>query len=196
MLRKALVALVAGLVSSVLVLSSAAAGTKNPTGVISCTLSGGTLSLSPWLTNTASTATVAMAISGAGPCDNSGVIGGKAPITDMSITYSATLDTGATCADALPQTVPSSTSFQITWQYRKSSNKLKTVAVTTGELTALAVGFLGDWGVFLAPDPGGAFADSLIRLEVFFDGVAASSACATVNGWTSSTLTGGTLEAG
>jgi hypothetical protein len=135
-----------------------------------------------------------MAISGAGSCDNSGVIGGKAPITDVSIAYSATLDTGATCADALGLTVASS--FQITWQQRKSSNKLKTVGVTTGVLYALAAGNLGDWGVFLLADPGGAFSDMAIRLEVFFDGDAASNACATADGWTSSALTGGTLETG
>jgi hypothetical protein len=192
MVRKVFIALVSGLVMSVLVLSGANAATTNPTGVISCTVTGGTISISPGLTNTPSIATVSLAISGAGTsCDNSGVTGGKAPITDFSFAYSSTLDS-ATCSDAIQSTTAST--VQITWQNRKSNGKLKTVAVTTGQVGALFNANLGTWAVLVVPDATGAFADMGIRLDVLFDAIPASNACATVNGWTSSTLSGGAVE--
>jgi hypothetical protein len=89
----------------------------------------------PPITNTASTK--GLKIKGKGTlsnCDNTGVTGGKYPITDGLLTLSATLPAGASCANV----------FDLGWQKIKFGVKWQGVNPKNGKLATVATTKLTD----------------------------------------------------
>jgi hypothetical protein len=119
---------------------------KVPSGPIFCPVAG-TITFKKPLTNTPSTKTVTMKVAMTGSsCDHSNVVGGKAPITDVSVTETDSLSVGATCNSLTAGAKAGK--IVVKWQARKpTTNKPFTVASNSAPDTNVHI-FVNGGGVF------------------------------------------------
>ena len=119
----------AAVLCAVLVCGSPAdAGVGAPAGTVNCTIAG-SLTLKTPLTNTPSTKTIKVkGLATASSCDDSGVTGGKAPITGAAIKINGKIPVGATCAWLTSPTF-GKTKIQVKWQGLNPQSKVMTVSV-------------------------------------------------------------------
>lgn len=106
-------------------------GTKPvvPVGNVVCPWISGTAKFAKPLKNTPSTKPVKLTLKLTGSCDGSGVVGGKAPITDVTVNATLQLEAGATCSLA-PYAASKPQKLQVKWQGRNARNKPIMVATT------------------------------------------------------------------
>lgn len=170
-----------------------------PMGAISCPLTGGTITFSKPLTLSPNSKLVRMRIKATGTgCDSSGVVGGKAPITDVEITGTVPLGPGAACIDReLAQGKPAK--FQVKWRGRNAKNKPITVGTSSTSVSAMDFSLITQLGLGLnaVTNEKKPFANQRLYLwiEVAEDLVTQGIACAFDKGLKTLHIVGGTATA-
>jgi hypothetical protein len=157
--------------------TAAAVAASLPSGTIGCTVVGdidkpsGTFRLRfrPPISATPSTGRIRVTTYMKGTCDNSGVTGGKAPITEVRAHLVGSLKAGTSCATLTTAPVFTKLRLQIKWATVGSDNRLRTVAKSS-------VNFVdADWdadleGLVLTSAPiKGAFGGSTSTVRISID---------------------------
>lgn len=193
--RIALVASAATLAFASLGIGAANGAVPPPTGKIHCTLSG-TATLTPALTSTPSTKAIKLKATGTlSACDNSGVTGGKAPITAGTIKVSGSIPVGQTCLGLLTP-VLGPTKTQVKWQGLNPAGKPMTVAVDKTTVASITLSFTPiGFKLVSAPITKGAFSsapNNTITSNVVLDeGANLLTDCNSPTGLTTMAFTGG-----
>ena len=185
----ALVAATAAAVSAATSLSGTIACDVNPTSVLQ-------IALRPSLTNSAPSPTrVVVKIPMSGICDDSGVVGGNAPITHVDARIRARLEAGSTCATLLSPGFPYG-KLQIKLKWRSfDGTRFKTVGASATHLSGGTYDAGSESIVFTAEIFRGAFAGSTSTIKLKLqDPALLSGSCPPIEGvnWISggeSTLT-------
>jgi hypothetical protein len=172
--RVVLFAAVAALSLSALGVAPSGATPNRPTGTISCTyLNGGHGSRL-----LVSKKAVALLVqSRESSCDNSGVTGGKAPITRVSASIKVKLPAGATCA-SLASPTPVSGRVQVKFSGANPQGHLMTVAAVNKPIATMSVS--GDTFTFVSvPSTQNAFVGQTITLTATGVDSASGQSCTT-----------------
>ena len=175
MMRKVvLFGAVAALSLSVLGVAPSGATPNRPTGTISCTYVNGGHGSRLLVSKTAVADRV---LSKESSCDNSGVTGGKAPITRVSASIKVKLPAGATCA-SLASPTPVSGRIMVKFSGANPQGHLMTVAAVNKPVATMSVS--GDTFTFVSvPSTQNAFVGQTITVTATGVDSASGESCAT-----------------
>jgi hypothetical protein len=148
-----------------------------PTGTINCVVTGDTdrpngnwrLRFLPPISSTPSPNRMQMFTFMKGTCDNSGVTGGKAPITNVEAHLSGKLAEGTTCGTLTSAPVFEKLQLKVRWQSPNGTGRLRTIATSSARFVD------ADWDdgveglVFLSAPLKGAFAGSTATVTLTID---------------------------
>lgn len=148
-----------------------------PSGAINCVVSGDTdqpngkwrLRFSPAISSVPSPNRMSVSTTMKGTCDNAGVSGGKAPITNVQAYLVGKLAAGTTCATLTSAPVFERLKLKIKWQTVDGSGRVRSVATTSARFVD------ADWdagleGLVLTSTPlKGAFGGSTATVTLTID---------------------------
>lgn len=165
--------------AALLILGTAATApaASPPSGTISCVVTGDDdrpngnwrVRFSPAISSTPSPGRMKVMTYMRGTCDAAGVVGGKAPITNVQAHLLGKLAAGTTCATLTSSPVFEKLRLKITWQTLGTDGRLRTVAKTSA--TFVDVEWDDGLGglVFASAALKGGFAGSTSTLKIAFD---------------------------
>jgi hypothetical protein len=117
-----------------LVVAAAANAAPLPSGTIACQVASTNvdgLRFQPYISSDPSPTRIRVTTTMQGTCDNSGVMGGKAPITELKATLAGKLAVGSTCSTLTTMPQFERLKLKIKWRGVDGNGRLKTVASTT-----------------------------------------------------------------
>lgn len=181
------------LVAALAMLATTAVGAMAaslPSGTINCTVSGAVdkpngnwrLRFQPPISSVPSPNRILVSTFMRGTCDNSGVSGGKAPITNVLAHLVGKLAAGSTCASLTSAPVFERLQLKIKWQTLDGSGRLRTVANTSVRFVD------ADWDdgaeglVFLSAPLKGGFAGSTSTVTLTIDQPEILTMCPGIDG--------------